>query len=148
MKTKLMPRIGAAVTIALGATAALADNGRHGHRLPQLAPAQPAALLGTCEVLGGSLGALANTVITATTSVAAGTLTLAGVPVPAHCRVVGRMFDRVSPVDGKAYTINGGHGTRCGQRRRCQRRAAGGVGGQPHAAAVPVSERRFVQRQR
>jgi hypothetical protein len=57
MKTKLMPLIGAAVTIALGATAALADNGRHGHRLPQLAPAQPAALLGTCEVLGGSLAA-------------------------------------------------------------------------------------------
>jgi Tannase and feruloyl esterase len=107
MKTKLMPMLGAAVTVALGAPTALADNGRHGHhRLPQLAPAQPAALLGTCEALAGSLGALANTVITATTSVAAGTLALAGAPVPAHCRVVGRMFDRVSPVDGKAYTIN------------------------------------------
>jgi pimeloyl-ACP methyl ester carboxylesterase len=106
MKTKPMPLIAAAVTIALGATAALADNGRHGHRLPQLAPAQPAALLGTCEALAGALGGLANTVITATTSVAVGALTLAGAPVPAHCRVVGRMFDRVSPVDGKTYTIN------------------------------------------
>jgi hypothetical protein len=107
MKAKVMPlAAAAAVTVALGASSALADNGRHGHRLPRLSPAQPAALLGTCEALAGPLGALANTVITATTSIAAGTLTLAGVPVPAHCRVAGRMFDRVSPVDGKSYTIN------------------------------------------
>jgi Tannase and feruloyl esterase len=106
MTTKLMPLIGAAATIAFSSGCALADNGRHGHRLPQLAPAQPAALLGTCEALAGSLGTLANTVVTATTTVAAGTLTLADAPVPAHCRVVGRMFDRISPVDGKAYTIN------------------------------------------
>jgi Tannase and feruloyl esterase len=105
MQTKLMPLAAAALTAVL-ATSALADNGRHGHRLPQLAPAQPAALLGTCEALAGSLGALANTVITATTGIAAGALTLAGASVPAHCLVTGRMFDRVSPVDGKRYTIN------------------------------------------
>ena len=106
MKTKLMPIVGAAVTVAIGAGSALADNDRHGHRLPQLAQAQPAALLGTCEALAGSLGTLANTVVTATTTAAAGTLMLAGAPVPAHCHVAGRMFDRVSAVDGKAYTIN------------------------------------------
>jgi pimeloyl-ACP methyl ester carboxylesterase len=107
MRMKLMPLVGlAAATAALGATGALAhDDGHHG-RLPRLAAAQPAAFVGSCEALAGSLGALANTVITATTSIAAGTLTLAGAAVPAHCLVVGHMFDRVSPVDGKKYTIN------------------------------------------
>jgi hypothetical protein len=106
MKSKLMPLAAAAVTVACGATGALADNDRHGGRLPRLAAARPAALLGTCEALAGQLGTLANTVITTTTSVATGTLTLAGAPVPAHCLVTGRMFDRVSAVDGKRYTIN------------------------------------------
>ncbi len=106
MTFKLKPLVAAMVFTAALATTALADNGRHGHRLPQLAPAQPATLLGTCEALAGTLGTLANTVITATTSIAAGTLMLAGAPVPAHCRVTGRMFDRISPVDGKAYAIS------------------------------------------
>ena len=106
MTCKLMPLAAVTAFTAALTTTALADNGRHGHRLPQLAPAHPAALLGTCEALTGPLGALANTVITAATSVAAGTLTLAGAAVPAHCRVVGHMFERVSPVDGKTYRIN------------------------------------------
>jgi Tannase and feruloyl esterase len=106
MTPKLMPLAAAAAfTVAL-ATSALADNGRHGPRLPRLAPAQPTALLGTCEALTGALGALANTVVTGTTSIAAGTLMLAGAPVPAHCRVEGHMFERVSPVDAKTYRIN------------------------------------------
>ena len=107
MKVKGLPLVWAsAATAALVTTGALADNGHHGSRLPRLAPAQPAALLGSCEALAGQLGALANTVITGTTTIAAGTLTLAGVPVPAHCRVAGKMFDRVSPVDGKGYAIS------------------------------------------
>jgi Tannase and feruloyl esterase len=108
MKAKVMPLAAAvvAVTAALGAGSALADNDRHGHRLPQLSPAQPAALLGTCEALAGALGTFANTVIDRASSVAAGTLMLAGTPVPAHCRVEGHMFERVSPVDGKTYKIS------------------------------------------
>ncbi len=107
MNTKAKPlAVSAAMIVALGTSSALADNIRHGSRLPQLTAAKPAALLGTCDALAGSLSTLANTVITATTSVAAGTLMLAGTPVPAHCRVTGRMFDRVSPVDGKAYAIS------------------------------------------
>ncbi len=51
MQIKLMPLAAAAGFTAALATSALADNGRHGQRLPQLAPAQPAALLGTCEAL-------------------------------------------------------------------------------------------------
>ncbi len=48
---------------------------------------------------------LANTTITAANSIAAGTLSIAGKPVPAHCQVTGRMFDRVSTVDGARYAI-------------------------------------------
>jgi hypothetical protein len=62
-------------------------------------------LVGNCEDLAGSLSGLANTVITGATTVAAGTLVVAGQPVPEHCRVTGRMFERVSPVDAKTYAI-------------------------------------------
>lgn len=48
---------------------------------------------------------LANTTITAANSIAAGTLSIAGKPVPAHCQVTGRMFDRVSTADGARYAI-------------------------------------------
>jgi feruloyl esterase len=70
--------------------------------LPQLSAASPGTLQ-QCEALAGQ--ALANTAITAATSVAAGTLAVAGQPVGAHCRVTGRMYDRMSPVDGQRYAI-------------------------------------------
>jgi feruloyl esterase len=57
-----------------------------------------------CETLDASLSA-PNTVFTSSTSVAAGTLTLAGQDIGAHCLLVGKMFERVSPVDGKTYAI-------------------------------------------
>lgn len=73
--------------------------------LPQLAPATPATLNGSCEALASKLGTLVNTSITASTTVAAGTLTLAGQPVPQHCLVTGAMNTRVSAVDGQTYAI-------------------------------------------
>ncbi len=82
------------------------DHGRdHGRRLPQLAPASPASLQGSCESLAERLAGLPNTSALSATSVAAGGLQLAGTPVPAHCRVTGRLLQRVSPVDGKTYAI-------------------------------------------
>jgi len=72
--------------------------------LPQLSPAQPAKLAGTCDALLTTIAA-ANTTITAASQVAAGTLTIAGKAVPAHCLVKGQMFQRVGPVDGKSYAI-------------------------------------------
>jgi hypothetical protein len=89
---------------ALWAGTAAADDGKH-HRLPQLAPATPGTLVGSCEALAGSLSGLANTTIASATTVAAGTLLVAGQPVPEHCRVTGRMFERISPTDGKTYAI-------------------------------------------
>jgi Tannase and feruloyl esterase len=70
-----------------------------------LSPAAPGALVGTCESLATRLAGLADTAITGSTTVAAGTLTQAGQPVAEHCRVTGRMHQRVSPVDNKTYAI-------------------------------------------
>jgi predicted esterase len=72
---------------------------------PQLAAALPAPLSGTCESLAGRLASLPNTAISATTTVAAGALTLAGQPLPEHCLVQGKMHQRTSAVDGKTYAI-------------------------------------------
>ncbi|MBI5721110.1 MAG: tannase/feruloyl esterase family alpha/beta hydrolase [Burkholderiales bacterium] len=105
------PALRRARTAALTLTAAslswatLAHDGGRRHDLPQLSPAVPAALVGTCESLLARLAGLANTVVTSASTVAAGTLVVAGQPVPAHCRVTGRMHERVSAVDGKTYAI-------------------------------------------
>jgi hypothetical protein len=96
----------AAAALALLAGCALADDDhRRGDRLPQLAAAHPGTLVGSCESLVTRLSGLANTTITAASTVAAGALKQAGQPVPEHCRVTGYMFQRVSPIDGKTYSI-------------------------------------------
>lgn len=75
--------------------------------LPRLSPATPAVLAGTCEELAGKIQAMPSVdlVITGTSTVAEGALTVAGQAVPEHCLVTGRMGERVSPVDGQAYAI-------------------------------------------
>ena len=89
------------------ATAALLAScgGSDDDALPRLSAATGAALTGTCADLSTKLSTLANTAITASTSVAAGTLTVAGQPVAEHCRVTGKMFERISTVDGQTYAI-------------------------------------------
>jgi feruloyl esterase len=67
--------------------------------------AHAADLIGSCEDLPGLLAGLPATVITGSSSVADGALTVAGQPVAAHCRVTGRMNERVSLIDGKTYAI-------------------------------------------
>jgi feruloyl esterase len=71
--------------------------------LPRLSAAT-GAKLGSCGDLAGRIN-YPNTTITSAASVAAGTLTVAGKPVPAHCLVKGAMNQRVSAVDGKSYAI-------------------------------------------
>ena len=96
----------AAATLASVAAGGLAhDNDRDRHRLPQLSPAKPAALIGACEDLAARLAGLPNTVITASATIAAGTLSVAGQPIAEHCRVAGRSHEHVSPIDGKTYAI-------------------------------------------
>jgi hypothetical protein len=57
-----------------------------------------------CDELAAALQ-YPNTVFTSSTSVPAGTLTLAGQPIPAHCLVTGKMHQRVGPIDGQTYAI-------------------------------------------
>ena len=71
--------------------------------LPQLSAATPASLL-SCTDLASKIS-FANTTITAANAIAAGTLTVAGTPVPAHCQITGTMNQRVSAVDGNSYAI-------------------------------------------
>lgn len=94
----------AAATLASSAVGAAAQDGGR-HRLPQLTAAAPAALIGACEDLAARLGGMPNTVITGSTTVPTGTLSVAAQPIAEHCRVTGKMHERVSPVDGKTYAI-------------------------------------------
>lgn len=57
-----------------------------------------------CDALAATL-AYPNTVFTASSEVPAGALTIGGQPVGAHCRLLGKMHERVSAVDGKTYAI-------------------------------------------
>jgi feruloyl esterase len=70
---------------------------------PPLSAATGAALT-SCAGLATRL-AFPNTTITAANPIAAGTLKVAGSPVPAHCQVLGQMNARVGPIDGKPYAI-------------------------------------------
>ena len=72
--------------------------------LPQLSAATPANLSGTCDALAAKLS-FANTAFTSVQDVPAGTLKVAGKPIPEHCVIEGKMNQRVSPVDGKTYAI-------------------------------------------
>jgi feruloyl esterase len=89
---------GAAALLALVAGCDGSDSS-----LPQLPPATGASLL-SCTDLASKIS-FPNTTISAANAVAAGTLTVAGHPVPAHCQVTGQMYQRVSPVDGNTYAI-------------------------------------------
>src|SRR5262245_50504041 len=57
-----------------------------------------------CATLATTLS-YPDTVFTASSEVPAGTLTLAGQPIGAHCLLRGRMAEHLSPVDGKTYSI-------------------------------------------
>jgi feruloyl esterase len=61
-------------------------------------------LVVACEQLVASLR-FDNTVFTSATSVAAGELKVAESDVAAHCLLTGRMYERVSPIDGNTYAI-------------------------------------------
>ncbi len=71
--------------------------------LPQLSAASGAALA-YCAELATRIS-FANTSITAAKPIAAGTLSVAGTPLGAHCQVTGKMNQRTSPIDGNSYAI-------------------------------------------
>ncbi|HKX39820.1 MAG TPA: tannase/feruloyl esterase family alpha/beta hydrolase [Burkholderiaceae bacterium] len=71
--------------------------------LPQLGAASGATLQ-SCTDLASKIS-FANTSIASAAAVAAGTLTVAGTPIAAHCLVKGSMYTRTSTVDGNTYAI-------------------------------------------
>lgn len=72
--------------------------------LPQLSAATPATFSGTCEnLLAQMAGVAPDTTFTLAATAPAGNVS--GVATAEHCRLVGRMKQRVSPVDGNTYAI-------------------------------------------
>ncbi|MFM0056354.1 tannase/feruloyl esterase family alpha/beta hydrolase [Paraburkholderia phytofirmans] len=101
--------LAAAATLTLAACGgndlgSAANTGANSSALPQLSAATPGTLAGNCAALAAKLS-FANTVFTTVTDVAAGTLKVAGKPIPEHCLIQGSMNQRVSSVDGKTYAI-------------------------------------------
>lgn len=81
------------VSLALSSLSACGGGSDAAQVLPQLGAARTGTLTAACANLGSF--SAANTAITSATEVAAGSLTIAGTPVPAHCLVVGKMHERV-----------------------------------------------------
>ncbi|HUG24807.1 tannase/feruloyl esterase family alpha/beta hydrolase [Piscinibacter sp.] len=91
--------------VALGCVAMLAScgGGDDDEDLPHLSAATGASLASCTELTNRF--SFANTQITSATSVAAGTLTVAGTPIGAHCLVQGTMDPRTGAIDGQSYAI-------------------------------------------
>ena len=89
----------------LATTAVLAGcfGGDDDDGLPRLAPATGAPLAACTEL--PTRFSFANTQIASAATVPAGTLTVAGAPIGAHCLVQGEMFRRTSAQDGNSYAI-------------------------------------------
>src|SRR3954471_21364685 len=92
------------LAVAAAAASLSACGGGGTPLLAGIHPVTGAVLSGACADLK-TKAALADTTITDAKEIAAGTLTIAGQAVPAHCQVLGTMLPRVSPVDGKSYAI-------------------------------------------
>jgi len=100
MNRKLLSgAVGAATLLTLVSACGGSDD----DTLPQLSAATGAALA-SCTDLATRIS-FANTTITAANAIAAGTLSVAGNAVPAHCQITGKMNARTSAVDGNAYAI-------------------------------------------
>jgi feruloyl esterase len=79
-----------------------------------------------------------DTTISAVNAIAAGTISVGGKPVPAHCQVLGEMLRRTSPVDGKSYAIGFEMRLPLNWNGRFFYQANGGVDGSVASALGPV----------
>ena len=91
---------GAVATLVLLAACGGSDDN---NGVPQLGAATGASLTSCSDLTARA--SFANTTFTAASAVAAGALAVGGTPIPAHCRLTGRMFERTSTVDGQTYAI-------------------------------------------
>jgi len=104
--------------------------------LPQLSAATGASMAG-CADLAAKL-TYPDTTISAVNAIAAGTITVGGKPVPAHCQVLGEMLRRTSAVDGKSYAIGFEMRLPLNWNGRFFYQANGGVDGSVVSALGPV----------
>jgi len=104
--------------------------------LPQLGAATGASMA-SCADLAARL-TYPDTTISAVNAIAAGTITVGGKPVPAHCQVLGEMLRRTSAVDGKSYAIGFEMRLPLNWNGRFFYQANGGVDGSVVSALGPV----------
>lgn len=90
--------------IALSSLLGAAPGSAQPAAVSRLTPASPATLTSACDTLPLRFANLANTTISSVTRIADGTV-VGGVASPEHCRILGEMFRRTSPVDGQSYAI-------------------------------------------
>ena len=93
------------IAIGLAACNNTNDDTAVGISLPQVTASDRLTPIGNCADLITRLSGLANTEITASTEIAAGTLTVGGAPIATHCLVTGKMRERISTVDNNTYAI-------------------------------------------
>jgi feruloyl esterase len=103
--------------------------------LPILGPASGGPLSDCASLAGFNF---ANTIVTAANSIAAGTLTVAGKTIPAHCQVRGSMYQRTSAVDGQSYAIGFEMRLPLSWNGRFYYQANGGLDGNVVTATGPV----------
>lgn len=105
-------------------------------QIPQLAPAT-GSTLASCADLASRIS-YPEAVITGVTSIAAGTLAIAGKPVGQHCLVTGQLGRRTGAVDGVAYAIGFEMRLPLNWNGRFFYQANGGVDGSVVTATGPV----------
>jgi feruloyl esterase len=146
MNMRHMNAIAATTMTALAALAlaGCSDNDNHPadsgaaptQSLPQLTAAS-GATMASCTDLAAKLS-YPDTTISAVNPIAAGAVSVAGKPVPAHCQVLGEMFRRTSNVDGKSYAIGFEMRLPLNWNGRFFYQANGGVDGAVLPATGPV----------
>jgi len=126
-----------AATVAVALLHLSACGGNDDDELPRLSAATGATLQ-SCTDLATKIS-FANTSIASATAVTAGTLTIAGTPIAAHCLVKGSMYTRSSAVDGNTYAIGFEMRLPNAWNGRFFYQANGGIDGNVVTATGPVN---------
>ncbi|HEY9067733.1 MAG TPA: tannase/feruloyl esterase family alpha/beta hydrolase [Burkholderiaceae bacterium] len=126
-----------AATVAVALLHLSACGGNDDDELPRLSAATGATLQ-SCTDLATKIS-FANTSIASATAVTAGTLTIAGTPIAAHCLVKGSMYTRTSAVDGNTYAIGFEMRLPNAWNGRFFYQANGGIDGNVVTATGPVN---------
>jgi feruloyl esterase len=97
--------IAASVIIACGGTTDPVVAPAAPPPIPQLSAATPGSYTGDCAAILTKIAGFSNTTLTASNTIAAGTVKVGGVDVPEHCQILGKMYARTG-TDGNPYAIS------------------------------------------